>query len=138
MMAVSYLIDTMQRLAFATLNDRVTGAEIGQTIAAIYTDADWQPGFNIVWDGSLISELMMEREDLPNLSEVQRSFGGRAGDGRDVIITNRLIDEMMANMYVAFVRHLRPTFLATSREEAMAVLRHHDAKRQRTPPVADR
>jgi hypothetical protein len=112
--------------AIVMLSGRVTGADLAQTIHAIYSDPAWQSGLNIIWDGTQITELHFERPDLAELVAVQQASRERAGGGRDVIITARVIDEMMANMYVTIVKHVRPTSLAASRDEAFAVLRHHD------------
>ena len=53
-------------------------------------------------------------------------FSERTGAGRDVIVTIRVRDEMMANMYVTLVRHVRATSVACSMGEALAGLHHHD------------
>lgn len=125
---LEFRVLTAQRVVIVTMSGVVTGADIAQTIPAIYTHADWQPGFNILWEGSLVTQLQIEREDLPGLVEVQLSFAGRAGRGRDVIVTDRVIGEMMGNMYmyVRLVQRVRPTSIATSVEEALPMLAHPD------------
>src|SRR5688500_4816034 len=128
-MALPYVIDATQRVAFVTMSGRITGAAIGHTVSAIYRDPDWHCGFDVVWDGSLISELLLESDDFRRGVALQRSFGELAGGGHDIIITTRAIDEAAAQMYVVLVKRVRPTFLVRSQPEAAALLGHHDTKR---------
>ena len=125
-MPLPYVIEATQRVAVVTLSGRVTGADLAQAMQSIYADPAWHSGFNIIWDGLQITELIFERPDLADLIALQRSSSERAGAGRDVIVTTRVIDEMMANMYVTLVKHVRATSVASSMGEALAVLHHHD------------
>ena len=96
--------------------------KIADTIRAIYEDPHWQEGFGVVWDGSGVTELLFDRGDVAGLIEVQRSFSGRAGSGRDVIITHRPLDEAVAKTYILLAKDARPTMLAKSRWEALTAL----------------
>jgi hypothetical protein len=75
-----------------------------------------------VWDGTFISELLFEQDDIPNFVALQRRFAEQAGPGRDVLVINRKIDEMMARTYVDLMKDVRLTSLAKSKWEAHRTL----------------
>jgi hypothetical protein len=64
-----------------------------------------KPGFNVLWDGTAIRELLMEKDDMLEFVQIQRDFGDIAGSGRDVIVTTRPLDKVMAGMYAAMMKH---------------------------------
>ena len=121
-MALPYTIDGERQLVTVTLVGRIVGADIAEAIQRVYTDPAWQSGFNVVWDGTFISELLFEQDDIPNFVALQRRYAEQAGPGRDVLVINRKIDEMMARTYVDLMKDVRLTSLAKSKWEAQRTL----------------
>jgi hypothetical protein len=104
-MAFSYRIDPTNRRALGTLWGTVRGADIANAVRAIYEDPSWQPGFDTLWDSTGITQLLLERDDLPGVVAVQREMGLRAGQGREVIVVSRSLDDVMARMYAVMMRN---------------------------------
>jgi hypothetical protein len=114
--------DAARRVVIVTALGRVTGHQIADTLQAVYNDPNWQSGYDVIWDGSGITELVMEPPDIPALVALQRDLAPRAGQGRDVIIAHRAIDDMMAQIYIMAARSVRPAQLARSLSEAFRIL----------------
>jgi hypothetical protein len=101
----SYAIDITARLATVTLAETVRGADIASALETVFRDSSWQPGFDLLWQASGITELLFERDDLPGMIALQRRFAARAGGGREVILVSRSLDEDMAKMYALMLRN---------------------------------
>jgi len=121
-MALPYVVDAARRPAIVTSPGRVTGRDIATTIQALYEDPSWEPGYNVIWDASGNTELLMESEDIQGFVALQRDFLPVAGEGRDVVIAHRAIDETMVRIYILAAKAVRPTYLARSLDEALRIL----------------
>ena len=121
-MILPYFIDAALGVGVVTMAGRVRGADMADSMRAICSDPGWRSGFGVVWDGLAITELLFEKDDIAGFLALQRSIGGRAGPGRDVIVTHRPLDEAIAKLYIALVKDVRPTGLAKSRWEAVTAL----------------
>jgi hypothetical protein len=109
--AYSYEIDHSKQLVTVSLSGSVRGAQIAATFAAIYSDTACGPGFDILWDGSTIAELMFERDDLPSFVRLHQEFSNLATSGRDIILVVRSLDRAMADMYAVMMRGKRRAVL---------------------------
>jgi len=105
--AYPYRIDDSKRLVTVELSGSVHGAQIAATYAAIYRDPACAPGLDILWDGSMITELMFERDDLPSFVRLNQEFSSLASSGRDIILVARSLDKAMADMYSVMMRAQR-------------------------------
>ena len=103
-MPYSYAIDITARLATVTLAGTVRGTDIASAMEAVFGDSSWEPGFDLLWQASGITELLFERDDLPGMITLQRRLAARAGGGREVILVSRSLDEDMAKMYALMMR----------------------------------
>ena len=122
-MAFSLVISDANRLAAGTLSGSVRGSDIAAAIQTLYDDPAWQPGFDTFWDCSGITELLFEREDLPNIVALQHASSGRAGTGIEVILVERMLDDAMASMYAAVMRtKVRAVHICRSVGEAERLL----------------
>jgi hypothetical protein len=123
-MPASYTIDTTGHLVRATLSGSVRGKDIAAAVRAIFDDPKWQPGCDIVWDSTGITELLFEPTDLPELVAIQREMASRAGPGQDVIVAKRPLDYAMAKMYSAMMRqHSRPVTVCRTIAQAEVILK---------------
>ncbi len=103
-MAFSYTIDAANRLARATLSGTVHGTELVAGARAIYKDPAWRPGFDTLWECTGITQLLLERDDIPSIVAVHERMSDRAGDGLEVIVVSRSLDHVMARMYSVWMR----------------------------------
>lgn len=121
-MACAYSIDPERRLGSVTLSGTVTGVDIADTIRNIYRDSAWQAGFDIYWDCSGITQLLMEKDDQRGFVELHRAHANVA-TGRDIIVVTRPLDYAMAMGYAAFMKHeSRRVHVCRSTEEASVLL----------------
>ncbi len=84
-MPCPYTIDVPHRVAIIRKVGRVDVSRIRRTAQALFTDPVWEPGFDTIWDDSETTELLLERQDLASLLEVQREFAHLSDPGRDVM-----------------------------------------------------
>jgi chloramphenicol 3-O-phosphotransferase len=103
-MTFSLVISEAHRLATGTLSGSVRGSDIAAAIQTLYDDPAWQPGFDTFWDCAGITELLFEREDLPNIVALQHASSERAGTGIEIILVARMLDDAMASMYRVAMR----------------------------------
>jgi hypothetical protein len=117
-----YSIDDSRRLVTVPLSGSVHGASIAATYAAIYSDPGCGVGFDILWDGSTITELMFERDDLPSFVRLNQEFSALASSGRDIILVARSLDKAMADMYAVMMRgQRRAVHVCLSMQEVLQV-----------------
>jgi hypothetical protein len=109
--AYPYSIEDSKRLVTVRLSGSVHGSQIAATYAAIYRDPGCRPGFDILWDGSTITELLFERDDLPSFVRLNQEFSNLASSGRDIILVARTLDQAMADMYAVMMRAQRRAVL---------------------------
>jgi hypothetical protein len=103
----AYSIDESKRLITVRLSGSVHGAQIAATFTAIYRDPACAPGLDILWDGSSITELIFERDDMPSFVRLNQEFSDLASSGRDIILVARSLDKAMADMYTVMMRAQR-------------------------------
>jgi hypothetical protein len=122
-MPFPYVVDEASRLVTVFLPPVVHGQKIAETMEAMFQDTQWKPGFNVLWDGTAIRELLMEKDDMLEFMQIQRDFSDIAGSGCDVIVTTRPLDRVMAGMYAAMMKHeARTAHVCQSMSEAMLIL----------------
>ena len=118
-MAFPYVIEPWRAAATVTLSGTVRGAAIAQTNVAIFHDYQWKPGFNRVWVGTNITELLFEKSDHPTLAAVDRLYATLIGRGREVFIVDRERDRAMARIYAVMMLHEgRTVYLCDTEAEA--------------------
>ena len=98
-MPFPYTIDASHRVAIIRKVGRVDVGRIRRTVEALFTDPVWQPGFDTIWDDSQTTELLLEREDLMTLLDVQRELAHLSGPGRDVMAATRPVDQIMGQIF---------------------------------------
>jgi hypothetical protein len=102
-----YSVDESKRLVTVPIFGSVHGTQIAATYTAIYSDPAYKSGFDILWDGSTITELLFERDDLPSFVRLNKEFSNLASAGRDIILVARMLDKAMADMYAVMMRSQR-------------------------------
>lgn len=118
-----YVIEPAKRLATVTVSGSVRGSDLIDTANALYHDAAWVAHADALWHCLAITELLLERNDLPRFRELQREVAMASGDGCDVILVGRPLDKMMARAYVSIARGIRRrTYVCGSEAEAHLLL----------------
>ena len=106
---------------------RCTARKIAATFATIYRDPAYEPGFDIFWDTSTITELILERDDLPSFVRLNEEFSTLASSGRDIILVARSLDQAIGDMYAVMMRTQRRTVhVCVSMEEVQQILASTD------------
>ena len=86
-----------------SLSGPVHGHEIVAAMEALYQDPSWTAEFDILWDASEITELLLEFKDFPGFVRVQKKYAA-VGPGREVIFARRSLDLAMARTYAMFMK----------------------------------
>ena len=121
--AYPYSIDDRTGVITVKLSGTVPGQRIAATIAAIYGDPTCGHCFDILWDGSTITELMFERDDLPSFVRLNQQYAALAQSGRDVILVARALDKAMANIYASMMKpQRRQVHVCSSMDEVSRIL----------------
>jgi hypothetical protein len=102
-MALLCLIDPSRRLARVTISGSVCGHEIAAAMERLYQDTNWVAEFDILWDASQISELLLEAGDFSRFRRIQHHYAS-VGPRREVIFVRRALDRAMAQTYAMFMK----------------------------------
>ena len=121
--AYAYSVDHPGRLVTVRISGAVHGTQVAATYAAIYRDPACGPGFDIFWDTSKVTELILERDDLPSFVRLSQEFSTSAAPGRDIIFVARLLDQAIADMYALMMRtERRAVHVCSSMDEVHQIL----------------
>jgi hypothetical protein len=125
-MPFPYVIDSQRRFSRITLSGRVSGDAIADTMRSLYLDPEWQYGFNTLWDGRRITELLFAHDDLKKFAELQFELVDHAGPGVDVLLMTRELDRVTAEAYAKFAeKSTRHAVVCSTESEALAILASH-------------
>ena len=100
-MSFTYQIHREQRLAVAVSPAKLTSAEISAGMRQVFGDPAWQPGFDIIWDGRQIEQLLLTPEDIPEIMAVVEELSSRSGTGRSAVVVLRFMDYANARLFSA-------------------------------------
>lgn len=90
--AYSIQIDPPARLGIVTFSGIVDGRDLMDSIAALYEHADWEPDFDMLWDASAISQLIIDPADVQRIAAQSNEYAHRIGPGRTAMVLTREID----------------------------------------------
>jgi hypothetical protein len=122
-MIFPYLIDQTRRFAKVTLSGSVHGHEIAAAMEAMYQDPDWAAKFDILWDASKITELLLDASDFLGFVRVQKKYAA-VGPRREIIVARRNLDRAMARTYAMFMKAgAHRVYVCQSEEEANELLK---------------
>jgi hypothetical protein len=120
---VTHTIDPVKRLAHVTLSGSVTGMDVAAELVALYNDPQWRHGFDTLWDGSGITELLFALDDTAKFRQINRDLAPITGPGIDVVLVVRPVDQAAARVYQTLSRdEVRKSYVVGTMEEARAVL----------------
>ena len=119
-----YTIDSARNVAIVRVSGTVRGSDITETFERLYNDALWKYGLDMLWDGTKITELLLEKEDMPGFLALHQRYAAVVGPGRTVVIVARPVDHMMAKIYaVMSAKAIRPVQVCRTESEAWEILR---------------
>jgi hypothetical protein len=122
-MPFAYAFDPERRVVRVSLNGPVRGQQIAETITALYHDPQWQYGYDIIWDGTRITELTLESDDQRGFVSQQYQLARLSGPGRDVLLMVRPIDRMMSEIYATMAQGgPRETHICYTEADAWRIL----------------
>lgn len=98
-MPVAYAIAPESGVVYVALIGRIEGAAIMDATATLYADPAWENDYDMVWDGSEISELALTPADTDGFMQ-QAAHNVAAGHaGRIAVVVNREVVELIAHLY---------------------------------------
>lgn len=95
-----HVIDSSRELGVAGLTGRVDADIFCDAMQAIYTDPDWQPGMQALWDLRYIDQLVITPEDIPQITQVVDSFRDVLGNGNAAFVAPHEPVHSIANLLV--------------------------------------
>ena len=81
-----HVIDLSRRLGVAGLTGRVDADIFCDSMHAMYTDPDWEPGMQALWDLRYIDPLVITPDDIPQIMQVVDSFRETLGNGNAAFV----------------------------------------------------
>ena len=81
-----HVIDASRQLGVAGLTGRVNADIFCDAVHAMYTDPDWKPGMQALWDLRFIDRLVITPDDMPQMTRVINSFRDVLGDGNATFV----------------------------------------------------
>lgn len=103
--------------------DVVTGSLIVEAGLDLLAHADWQPGFDEVWDLRLITEFAISPEDMKAIVTFEETYAERIGHGRACVISNRFYVRALHRLFGALTRNRgRAQLTCATHEEAATTL----------------
>lgn len=126
--AYNIQIDPSARLGIVTFSGIVDGRDLMDSIAALYGHADWEPDFDMLWDASALSQLIIDPDDIQRISAQSKEHAHQVGPGRTAIVVTRDID-FAINRLMLYRQGPRPRERRVFERvaEAMVWLRGEDA-----------
>jgi hypothetical protein len=97
---MTYELDVFpeRRLARVTIAGDIEGLVVFEAIEGLAAHPDWQPGFDMIWDGRAITFLAMMSRDVDAAVAKLADLDGRLGDGRSAVVLRRTVDLNMARL----------------------------------------
>lgn len=112
-MPYSCRIEPEQRLGITTLRGSLTVDDFLEALRALYQHDAWRPGFDALWDGRGVRELVLGEEDVAAIVGRVRQLTDRMGSGRAAFVVPREIDHLIAQLILHLTeteRRQRKTF----------------------------
>lgn len=107
------------RIGLVTGSGHMTGHDLATACADMVQDADWEPGFDEVWDLSAAHEVDITPEDLDRLVHSAHAYAARIGANRVVFVTTSDSVALIVRLFERLTADLPRTYhVARTREEA--------------------
>lgn len=130
-MANSSQVDSRARLGILTLSGTVDVHDLLEAMSTLYDRPEWQPGFDVLWDASGITELILGPTDIRTIVEVVRSRAVQIGHGRTAIVVFRDLDASIARLLTRLLQSdRRDRRLFQEHAVALAWLREETSSRK--------
>lgn len=118
-MPFRYYIDVAERLVLAEKSGRFDGAALVESVRTLHADPAWRDDFDVIWDLSGLTGLIVMPEDLPPLVAVHAEHSC----GYDALVVTRQADVAIAQLYAYLARRAgKPTGVYESLDEALKAL----------------
>lgn len=118
-MAFRYSIDSKAGLALVEKSGEVMADEIVESAHALRHDPAWNPGFDVIWDCTRLSSLIVAPEDVP---VVVAAYSENLC-GRDLLVIGREADYPIAQLTAYLCRREgKDSEVFTSMDDALAAL----------------
>lgn len=99
-MSYSYQIASEHKLVYARIEGAVDGTECAAAVRQLFADDAWSPDYDVLWDGRLITQLVLDPDDFDTLLH---TVADRM-EGRDALVVERVVDIAAAELYAVLAR----------------------------------
>ena len=103
-MAYTCAVKRRRALGVITLSGSVDDNELVEAMRDLYSSEGWSRGFNILWDGTEIAELVIDQPGLDQIVEETGEFQTRIGPGKSAFVVRRQLDESMTKIILRMTR----------------------------------
>lgn len=100
-MPYTYHIYPEQALAVIEIFGDVTGGTYREAMQAVLSDAQWQPGYDRLWDERQTGRLMIDEAELWDYAEWVQSVIGTLGGGRSATVAEHELARSIGELYRA-------------------------------------
>lgn len=119
-MAFSCTVDARERLGIVRLSGAVDGFQLVETVLALLEDPDWEPGIDVLWDGTRITQLIVSPDELDASARLSKSRIHQLGVGKTAIVIPPHLDDDMAYLFTALAHDpIRDRRVYSSTEQAL-------------------
>ncbi len=102
-MPYQIFFDESLQLCKVELKGSVDASEIVEAVRTFARDDRWQQGTNTLWDGTRISELIIDWDEAQEVVTVLKELQPRLGPGKAAIVTYREVDLSMAQYFRHYI-----------------------------------
>ena len=92
-----FQIDPDEGLALVRMQGTLSGEDMLEISQRVHAHADWQNGFDAIWDCSRVRAHIVAPEDVPPIIEEEVE----TGKGRDLLIESRVVGESQISRLLA-------------------------------------
>lgn len=87
-MAFTCTVDEKSHLGVAHVSGAVDIDQLLQIMQTLIEDPAWKPGFDVLWDGLRITELVVSKAELEQVAELSRKLTSRLGPGKTAFLVS--------------------------------------------------
>src|SRR5690606_35011820 len=87
-MAFTRTVYEDSHLGLVHVSGAVDVEELLHIMQSLMEDPSWKPGFNVLWDGLRITELVVSDEEMRRVSELSRKRTARLGPGKTAFLVS--------------------------------------------------
>jgi hypothetical protein len=94
-------VDRQQRLGVAQVTGTVDVDQLLQIIHTLLDDPDWEPGYDVLWDGRRITEFFVSEDEMAKVAATGRGRMEQVGGGKTAFVVEPGKVEDLTRLYAS-------------------------------------